>query len=146
MGGGNLPFNKVRSKLWFVVTFTHPTSFQTGPITNHRRLWDKNMFLLTGSRSPRGHFLHLCIATSHFVVFFFSGHFLFRPRFSCSFSALLEMSKSALALWSSGFLVSGAASFMLPRLLPKLSVTSAAFVVTTHNMDPIHVDSRITIC
>lgn len=44
-----MPFNKLGSKIRFVLTFFCSTTFQTGPITSKRWLWDKNMLLLTGS-------------------------------------------------------------------------------------------------
>lgn len=44
-----VPFNKLGSKIRFVLTFFCSTTFQTGPITSQRWLWDKNMLLLTGS-------------------------------------------------------------------------------------------------
>lgn len=70
VGGGTLPFNKVGSKLWFVMTFPHSTTFQTGPITSQRWLWDKNMFLLTGRSKdlPEAIF---CICAQLQIFFFF---------------------------------------------------------------------------
>lgn len=72
VGCGTLPFNKVGSKLWFVLTFPHSTTFQTKPITSQRRLWDKNMFFLTGSsKDPPEAFFFFASVHSYKSVFFF---------------------------------------------------------------------------
>lgn len=139
-GVGCGTFNKVGSKLWFVLTFPHSTTFQTEPITSRRQLWDKNMFLLTGSsKDPPEAFFCICAQLQFWV---------FRPVFYSSpdpaeASALLKLSKSASALWLLGFFVSDVASFTLPRLLRKLSVASAAFVVTTRNTGSVRVHWRM---
>lgn len=142
VGCGTLPFNKVGSKLWFVLTFPHSTTFQTKPITSQRRLWDKNMFFLTGSSKDPPEAFFFCICAQLQIWVFFLAIFYSSPD-PAEASALLKMSKSASALWLLGSIVSGVASFTLPRLLRKLSVTSAAFVVTTHNTEPMRVHWRM---